>query len=519
MNTSRFFADDSLTKKASFNALAEVLDFGARLLVGFLITPLMVIGLGEYLFGAWQVLNRLLGYMSPASGRPTQALKFTISRVQSSTDYEQKRNYVGSAFMVWVLFMPLMIVLGALLVWMAPVWLKTSPEYLWHIRLSTGILVANLAITNFTTIPMSVLQGENFGYKRMGLTTATVLLGGGLVWLALHFETGLIGLSAAAFITTLLSGIVFFKITKTNAKWFGISIPSFPQIRQFLGLSCWFQGSNLVNKLMMASDVVILGLLVSAEAVTDYALSKYAPETMINIIAMIIIGVAPGLGGIIGSGHLRKAANIRNEIMAMTWLVTTALGATILIWNRSFLNLWVGPQHYVGRGPTLFIILAVTQFVLIRCDAAIIDLFLDLRRKVLMGFASAGMSIVAMGILVRYFKLGVIGLCLGLIVGRMLLSLGYPSIVGNFLGTNLFSQLRSALRPALVTILVFAFASWLGNFVNLSKKLGLIGWINFIGGAGITAGAFLAVMFFSGLSNPKRVAILRRLREMSSSRA
>ena len=30
-------------------------------------TPLMVAGLGNYLFGMWQVLNRLVGYITPAS--------------------------------------------------------------------------------------------------------------------------------------------------------------------------------------------------------------------------------------------------------------------------------------------------------------------------------------------------------------------------------------------------------------------------------------------------------------------
>jgi O-antigen/teichoic acid export membrane protein len=515
--SSKFFTDDSLTKKASLNALASVLDYGARLFVGFLITPLLVTGLGQYFFGTWQVLNRLLAYISPASGRPTQALKFTIARDQYSTNLEEKQKYVGSALIVWVLFVPFMIVLGALLVWQVPYWLKTPPEYFLQVRVCIGILVANLAITGVTTIPMSVLQGENLGYKRMGLTTATVLLGGGLVWLALYLDTGLVGVGASALITTILTGIVFFKITRMNAKWFRISFPSFRQTRQFLGLSIWFQGWNLVMKLMTASDVVLLGFLISAEAVTGYTLSKYAPETLISVIAMVIFGMAPGLGGIIGSGQYEKAARIRGEIMALTWLLATALGATILVWNRTFLMLWVGPGHYVGPVATFFILLVITQFVLIRSDAVIIDLSLDLRRKILIGFISSAVAIVVSGLLVGYFKLGVIGLCLGLIAGRMLLTVGYPSIVARFLGIDILSQLRSSVRPALVTILLFLCATWLGGYINLDDKTGFIRWINLIFGAGMSAGVFLVTAFYFGLSAFQRQTILKRLRAMNTS--
>ncbi len=512
----RLTVDDSLTKKASLNALAAVLDYTARLLVTFVTTPLMVAGLGAYFFGTWQVLNRLLGYITPASGRPTQALKFTIARDQSSTDYELKQKYVGSALIVWGLFLPVMIVLGAFLVWMVPYWLKTPPQHFWPVRVCIGILVANLAMDSVTTIPMSVLQGENLGYKRMGLTTATVLLGGGLVWLALHFETGLIGVGGAALATTVLTGIVFYTVTQKYASWFKVSVPSFRQVRQFLGLSFWFQGWNLVMNLLTASDVVILGILVSAEAVTDYSLSKYAPETLISIIAMMVFGMAPGLGGIIGAGQVKKAADIRGEIMALTWLAATALGATILAWNRPFLALWVGPGHYVGPWPALLIILVVTQFVLIRSDAVIIDLSLNLRRKVLIGLVSAAVAIVVSGVLVGYFKLGLIGLCLGVIAGRMLLSVEYPLIVGRFLGVAPASQLRSCLRPALVTAVLYASASWLGSAISVGGPAGLGKWLGFAGGAGITAAAFLGLSFYWGLSGHRRRTLLLRLRAVLS---
>jgi O-antigen/teichoic acid export membrane protein len=510
---SRFFSDENLTKKAYLNALAAALDYAARLLVGFFVMPWMVAGLGDYFYGTWQILNRMIGYISPASGRPTQALKWTLANRQASTDYEEKRHYVGSAISVWILFLPVMAVFGGVLAWFAPYGIKNTPvELFWSIRLTTGVLVANLAMTSLADMPHSVLEGENLGYKRMGMSTVLVFVGGGFTWLALYFHTGIIGVAVAALAITLLTGAFFLRIVRTYAPWFGVARPSFKAIRQFFGLSWWFLGWNLIMNLMTASDVVILGVLVSAESVTNYSLTKYAPETLISIVAMVAFGIAPGLGSIIGSGDLKKAAGVRGEIMSLTWLVVTALGSTILLWNRALIGLWVGPRYFAGSIPTLLIMVMVTQFVLIRNDANFIDLTLNLRTKVLMGAFSAVLSLCLAGVLVSYSQAGVSGLCLGFIAGRSILSLVYPFMVGRFLKVPLSSQLKSALRPALATATLFCLALKLDTYLSQTTWFDAGGWVILALLVGVTFGGMWFLAFCIGLSGAQRKLILRRVR-------
>lgn len=509
---SKLFSDKSLTKKASLNALASALDYGARLLVGFIITPLLVTGLGDFFYGAWRVLQQLVGYISPATGRTTQALKWTLASQQASSNYEEKRRYIGSALAVWAFFLPLLTVLGGLLAWFAPSWLDAPKDFFWSMRLAAGILVAGLVTTSLVQIPRSVLEGQNLGYKRMGLSAMLVLVGGGFTWLALFLDTGIAGVAAAALATTLLTGILFLQIARTYAPWFGVARPSFEAVRQFLGLSWWFLGWHLVMRVMMASDVVVLGVLDSVELVTTYSLTKYAPETLIMLVAIMVFGIIPGLGGIIGSGDLPKATQVRNEIMSLTWLVVTVLGPTVLLWNWAFVRLWVGAEYYAGFIPTLLIVMVVTQFVLIRNDANIIDLTLRLRRKVLMGALSVTLSFVTAGVLVSYFKLGITGLCLGLIAGRSILSIGYPLMVGRFLKVSFSSQLKGMLRPALVTVVLFSLASKLSDLLLTSNWFSASGWIDLILSVGVTFGLVLLLAFYAGLSGDQRRHILRRVR-------
>src|SRR3989449_8912514 len=79
-------AAPTLTKRASLNALQSLLDYGARLGVGLVVTPIVVEGLGRSLFGVWEMIGRLIGYMSAADGRPTEALRLLIATKQGADD-------------------------------------------------------------------------------------------------------------------------------------------------------------------------------------------------------------------------------------------------------------------------------------------------------------------------------------------------------------------------------------------------------------------------------------------------
>jgi O-antigen/teichoic acid export membrane protein len=508
---SKRLSADSLTKKASLNAVAAALDYGARLAVGFVLNPLLVTGLGDYGYGVWQVLGRLMGYISPASGRATQALQWTIAHQQASADYEAKRRQVGSAVAVWCLFLPLLALLGGGLAWFAPVWLDAPADFSQQMRVAAALLVADLMMLNLVGVPRSVLAGENLGYKRMGLSVLLVGASGGFTALALYLHTGLIGVAAATLAATLLTGALFLQVARTAIPWFGIARPAFTAVRRFLGLSGWFLMWNLVMRLMRASDVVILGIFDSAELVTSYTLTKYMPETLIAFVAIVVFGITPGLGGIIGSGNFPKAAHIRNEIMACTWLIATVVGATILLWNPSFVQLWVGAEYDAGSMPTLLIIVMVTQFVFIRNDANIIDLSLDLRHKVLLGLVSAILSVVIAGALVTSCEMGITGLCLGFIAGRALLSVGYPWLVGRFLGVSFYTQLQSVLRPVSVTLLLLAPISSLGNLLVVRT------WLSFLLSVSLTLAVVSLLAFYAGLSVDQRRRIWQRVRQVGRS--
>lgn len=506
---SRILSDDTLTKKASLNAVASTAEQAARILAGLIITPFIVTRLGDALYGTWQVLQRLIGHASPASGRPGEALKWTIAHDQASTDYERKRRQVGNAVAVWVLFLPVLLVTGGILAWFSPVWIGAPESTYGTIRLAGAILVVDAVLFALFYLPQSVLQGENLGYKRLGLTVLLVFISKSMLALAVYLTSGIVAMAVATVAGTVLWGIAYVVIARTRVSWFGIARPNLAEVRGFIKLSWWFLLWNLVMTIMLGSDVVVLGIAGSTVLVTTYSLARYLPQAITVAVGTLIFAIMPGLGGLIGAGDLRRAVRVRGETMAMVWLFTVATGATVLLWVESFLRLWVGARYYPGPRPMLMIMLMVLQFSLIRTDANIIDLTLNLRRKVLLGTVSAGLSIALGWYFLGPLDLGISGLALGFILGRSLQSVAYPLMIGRILGTPPETQIRAAIRPALATAAVFAATTVLSTGVRAGS------WVALVLEVGISVVAISAASFFGGLSADTRRVVWGRIRRVA----
>jgi hypothetical protein len=196
-------------------------------------------------------------------------------------------------------------------------------------------------------------------------------------------------------------------------------------------------------------------------------------------------------------------------MMSFSWVLATIAGVGILVWNRSFVGLWVGDEFYAGELANLLIVILVAQFVFIRNDAYIIDLTLDLREKVLVGAVAAVLAVALATGFVVFLDGGIVGLCAGFIIGRGFLSFLYPAIVGRTLNIDLSDQLRRAVRPVIVSAALFAGA------VLAGRRFGVDGWLPLVAVSIMTALLVGPVAFFAGLAREQRSLLTRRAAQVA----
>lgn len=495
-----------LSRKASLNAAAAGLDFGARTVVELLLNPLLLRGLGDYLYGAWRILWRLTGYLWAAGGRSAQALQSALANRLHSDDTDEKRHLVGASVVVWVAFLPLLCAVTALAAWKLPDILDAPTQHEGVVRWTIVLLGVDSIAVSLLTIPQSTLQGSNLGYRRMGLSTVLVVLTGALTAAALWLDFGIVGVAVVNLVATVYTGVVFWRITKVHVPWFGVARPHRREIRWFFGLSSWFMVWKLVNQLMMSGDVLVLGVVGSVELVTAYSLTKFIPEATLPLLSMLVMGGVPGLGGIIGAGDHARARRVRGEILALTWLLALAGSVAIIVWNESFVALWVGDRYFAGSTELVLVMITLLQLALIRSDAFILDVTLKVRTKTLTGLMSSLVALITAGVLIQRYEMGITGLCIGLVVGRSILNVIYPALVGRAIGHPFARQLRSAIRPTVATIVLFAAASVAQRSVSVDS------WPVVIVGSACTAVVALAGAFIAGLDATARQRVVERVR-------
>jgi hypothetical protein len=176
---------------------------------------------------------------------------------------------------------------------------------------------------------------------------------------------------------------------------------------------------------------------------------------------------------------------------------------------------WVGSQRYAGSDSNLLILVLVAQIVMIKNDANIIDLTLNLSRKVGLGLLSALVSIAAAALLVGMVQMAITGLVLGLLVGRSILSVAYPVLIGRFLGLSLVSQMKGALRPVLVAIPLFLGAAQLDSMLRSSSALHLT-WATLAVYVALTVAVVSVLAFYAGFTPEQQKRAVHRVRMLIS---
>jgi len=120
----------------------------------------------------------------------------------------------------------------------------------------------------------------------------------------------------------------------------------------------------------------------------------------------------------------------------------------------------------------------------------------------------AAVLTIGLGILLT-LRFGVLGLCAGILAGRLTQSIAYPHLVRRCLGVTSRPSFGTIARPLATMAVLFTAAAYLGDRMLVRH------WITWVGGVAGTALAVLGLALVTGLSGDARAAMLRRGRELA----
>lgn len=408
------------------NALTLYVHFVVVALIGLVANPLLVRSLGAEHFGIWKACLRILDLSAVADGRGTQALKWIVAHGDSRDDADQKRRDIGAALAIWMIWLPILLVVVSASVAALP-YLITGIDAadLQTVRLAAGLLGLNVVLMGLLTLPDAVLVGTNQGYRSYVVTTLFLVLSNIGMVLAAHAGFGLVGLGVVTVAAQVVNGLIVLVIARRFVRWWGVRRPRWADVRRVLGFSNLTLVWALVQLVLLSSEVLLIGYFSGPVDVSRYTFTAYVAQFALSICLMTGSAVTPRLGALCGAGKLDEATVLHARTRRILYAIITVVASGIILMNGAFVSLWVGPDFYMGDAANLAMVALMIQLALIRFDAQVQDVGLQIGRKVLWGSLGATVSLITAGAV--YTATSDVALMfVGLLAGRLPLSFIFP---------------------------------------------------------------------------------------------
>ncbi|MBF4561455.1 hypothetical protein ITJ43_04830 [Microbacterium sp. VKM Ac-2870] len=377
---------------ATRNALSYYLNTILTALLGIIVNPILLNGLGATNFGVWKATSRFLDFASVADGRATQALKWTIAFKADSDDETGKRRDVGAAILVWLLVLPVIVAASIAVVLLLPSLIADlPPEDIEVARTIGAILAANIVLMGLLSIPDAVLVGSNVGYRSMNVTTLFLVLSNVAMISVAWSGAPVQWLAVVVVVSGVLNGAVTFVVARRDIPWLGVERPRRTEVRSMGKFSGGILLWELAQKLLVSSEMILLSVAIGSFAVAQYTFTSYVVQFYLVLSLVTTSAVAPQLGAHIGAGDIGSAAGIARIARSLSLTLAVFFGGMTLLLNSSFIALWAGREMYLGNGVNALLVLSAIQVALIRNESQMQDAGLRVWRKL----AVAGTATVA----------------------------------------------------------------------------------------------------------------------------
>jgi O-antigen/teichoic acid export membrane protein len=278
------------------NVLGTYAVYAAAIVSGLLVTPITLHALGNDAFGIWAFIGSITIYLSVLDlGVGPSIIRFA-AEARGRRSPEDTNDIASNGLMLYALIGVATLPIGVGIAWLVPELITTPDDLVWPARISTLLLVLSIA----ARFPLGLFNNLLIAQQRFDLLNLANFVGTVLyaaaVAIFLPHGGGLILLGVLTFGVTLLR-------LGLPLAWLRRELPdlrlrralvSRARLRELTSISWSNFLVHLASKVVFATDVVVVGIVLGAEAATLYAIPAK------------LFALAFGLGNV-GSGLLYPA--------------------------------------------------------------------------------------------------------------------------------------------------------------------------------------------------------------------
>ncbi len=413
MNTAR-----KLFKSSVVRSLHMVIS----IIIAFYMMPFLVHNLGDTWYGLWTIATSITGYYQLLDLGFASAVTRYIARHLAGNEPDRANDVVTTSLVIYSVLAVVIVAVtaGVSLFADAFVTSKADARILRLIILITGF---DLAIE----FPFKAFAGIIGAKLRYDLQTYNhifvLLLGTTLTVLLLKAGYGIIALAIIQLVCAQLSNVLFYLTSKKLFPALKVREIHFQRtlIRKLFGYSIWSFLISISDQLRLRIAPVIIGLAMTAGAVTHY----YVGARFVELFMQMVFRATNMMMPLFTQYHAEKNyAALREKLLFLTKINAILAffgGGLLVILGKPFIARWMGPDYIDGYNVLMILTMGIVFEIIITPSNNVLYAIAKHRNLALVNIIEGIVSLILCLILVRHY--GIVGVALGsiipLIAGRM----------------------------------------------------------------------------------------------------
>jgi hypothetical protein len=290
------------------------------------LTPLLFAGLGERIFGVYQLTQRISQFGGMTSLGASTYLKIRLSELYADESVHERRKAIGECVLQWSVLLPV------LLIWLVVIFHVISGRA----SLTDGQEVAVIVLIFLTPLAQLMSIGNvalfthHLGYIGVPLWTGITLASSAGAAAAAYFGLGLEGVAVALTAGTLLNGITCQILARNLLPWFGLEWPRFRGFLGSLGKSLGASIASLVYLGLQQFEALVFGLGAGPVSLARLVLTVIGVQCLDLLVRSFIGTAAYAVAPLVRDRATRRLSALRDEAHGNILFLYT-LGAPIII--------------------------------------------------------------------------------------------------------------------------------------------------------------------------------------------
>ena len=350
----------------SRNLLSNWGGFMFQVLVAFALTPYIVASLGNTYYGIWALIVSMTGYYGLFDLGFSASLTQYVTRYFATGDFKRLNQSVSTGFVLLAGLSLTLLVVSIGLALAAERIFEIPTEAAGELRVAILIVGCGTAL-QFLFVPFSVVfpATQRFDIANV-IGVGTRVFFAAAVYFALHQGYGLIGVSVATTVSTLVDYVIRCVVAYRIMPGLRVSprLASAARARELAHFAVWNVVIAGSIRLISYSDAVVIAVFLPPAAITPFALATSLTDYFMRVFVPIGQVFFPALTE---RDALADAAGIRILFLSGTRLLAVIAlpAALIAFWFcDAFFALWIGPASADARYPSaasLFSVLIVAS--------------------------------------------------------------------------------------------------------------------------------------------------------------